>query len=87
MKLYDTSGGCGLNNACTYKYTVLYRKDAVTLLLKFGAQPGIRNGKNESTIDIVNKHPEHRQADFMKLFRGNVNKTTPITAMTIFGYH
>ncbi len=42
------------------------------MLLKFGAQPGIRNGKNESAIDIINNHPEHRREDFMKLFKGSI---------------
>ena len=39
-------------------------------MLKFGAQPDMKNGQNESVVDLVQKHPQHRQEDFMKLFRG-----------------
>ena len=49
---------------------LFYRKEVAGSLLKFGAQPGMRNGQNESVVDIVQKHPQHRQEDFMKLFRG-----------------
>ncbi len=72
MKQYDISGGYTVNVAIPYVSSLFQycRKDAATLLLKFGAQPGIRNGKNESVIDIVNSHPERRRDDFMKLFKG-----------------
>ena len=29
----------------------------------------MRDGANESVIDIIHKHPEHRQDDFMKLIK------------------
>lgn len=45
------------------------RKEAFEILLRFGAQAGIRDGANESVIDIIQKHPEHRQDDFTKLIK------------------
>ena len=38
-------------------------------MLRYGAQAGMRDGANESVIDIIHKHPEHRQDDFMKLIK------------------
>lgn len=46
-----------------------FRKEVAALLLSFGAQGGMRNGQNESVVDLITKHPEHRQDDFMKLIR------------------
>lgn len=42
-------------------------------MLSFGAQAGMRNGDNESVVDVINKHPQHRQEDYFKIvhkFRG-----------------
>ena len=46
------------------------RKEVACLLLEFGAQPGIKNGSNESAIDIINSHPGQKADDFLKLLRG-----------------
>ena len=40
-------------------------------MLEFGAQPGMRNSKQESAVDIIDGHPERRREDFMKLLRGS----------------
>ena len=50
-----------------------HRKEVADLLLAFGAQPGVKNGKGESAIDIVQSHPPNKRNEFMKLFRGELN--------------
>lgn len=50
-------------------YCNCFRKEAFEILLRFGAQAGMRDGNNASVIDIINEHPEHRRDDFMKLIR------------------
>ncbi|XP_003384014.3 PREDICTED: uncharacterized protein LOC100638887 isoform X2 [Amphimedon queenslandica] len=60
----EQSGKMPLHESVKY-----FRKEAFEILLRFGAQAGMRDGANESVIDIIRKHPEHRQDDFMKLIK------------------
>ena len=39
------------------------------LLAAFGAQPGLKNGKGQSALDIIHSHPPQKKDEFMKLFK------------------
>lgn len=57
---------------------VITRKEVAAVLLSFGAQPGMRNGENETVMDIITNHPQHRRDDFVKLikeYRGQKPRT------------
>lgn len=59
-----------------------YRKEVAEVLLSFGGQCGMRNGQGESVIDIINKHPEHRQKDFLEVidkYRGQKPKLAKVS--------
>ena len=65
-------------------FMALHRKEVAAVLLGFGAQPGIRNGDNESVMDIIAKHPHHRQDDFIKLIKQYHGKKPRIPRVIIF---
>ena len=47
----------------------LCRKEVAGLLVAFGGQPGLKNGKGQSALDIINGHPPQKKDEFMKLFK------------------
>ena len=40
---------------------VVCRKDVASLLAAFGAQPGLKNGKGQSALDIISGHPPQKR--------------------------
>ena len=51
---------------------VVCRKDVASLLAAFGAQPGLKNGKGQSALDIISGHPPQKRDEFMKLLKGEL---------------